>query len=595
MRAFGTRSVAAVLVLAVLLVGGVACYLALSQASLRHDAEAEFGHRAALTAGLATADLTTAIEASPADMTADFGGRPASLTRTLKLRVGPTDEMAAILSTDGRVLGVWPRRDHAMAARLANSPDVQSGIRLGGAVSDLFLQGHPAQPMVRLSGTFNSPTGVRVFVHVGSAYLVSLASTYLASAADVRGSRAYLIDGGGRVLATTGTAIQGDPLPEPGLLAASRRHPSGNLRDSFYTVARVGTGTRWRVILVAPRSRLLAQVNSSRRVAWLLFAGFVLAILALIGAGLKAMRASARLVAVEERERTAQRLAHERLHDALTGLPNRALFLDRTEHALSRASRDGTSLAVLFIDLDHFKRINDSLGHAAGDELLQLFAVRLVDAIRPSDTLSRFGGDEFLILCEGMVDPDAALHVAQRIHTLLEQPFALGDREVHASCSVGIALQPPGTAAVHGSTLVRNADAAMYAVKEHGRNGIRIFDEELHAVAMRRLDDEAALRTALREGQLAVHYQPLVELSGATVRGAEALARWHRPGVGDVPPTEFIQLAEECGLIDQIGGWVLGRAMQDAEDWRHDGLIDDSFTLSVNVSPYQLAGRDVRR
>ena len=345
------------------------------------------------------------------------------------------------------------------------------------------------------------------------------------------------------------------------------------------------------VILAAQRSRLLAQVASSRKAAWTLFAGFVLAVLALIAAGLKSLRTSARLLAVEERERTAQRLAHERLHDALTGLPNRALFLDRTEQALSRASRSDTALAVLFIDLDHFKRINDSLGHAAGDELLQELADRLGDAIRPSDTLSRFGGDEFLILCEGMTDPDDALRVAQRIHTLLEQPFRLGDREVHVSCSVGIAVQRPGAGGVPGSTLVRNADAAMYAIKEHGRNGIRVFDDELHAVAMRRLDDEVALRTALRDGELDVHYQPLVELPSTMLSGAEALARWHRPGVGDVPPTEFIQLAEECGLIDQIGGWVLGRAMQDAQDWRRAGLIDDAFTLSVNVSPYQLANR----
>ncbi len=591
MRAYGTRSIVAVLALATLLLGGVAYYLAQSQTTLRHNAETEFARRARLTANVTSATLAASLAADPADMTSDFGGGSASLEQSLRARVHTGDVFAAILSVNGDVVGVWPQRDRTLANAYFDSPDVQGAIRGGGAVSDLIMWGRPAAPMVRLSTAFNTSQGVRIYVHLGSAYVVSLASTYLTDAPEVQGARAYLVDGNGRVLASTGTVVQGTPLPEPGLLAASRRQSSGNLGSSYFVAAPVSGGTRWHLILAAERSRLLAQVASSRKAAWTLFGGFVLAVLALIAAGLKSLRTSARLLAVEERERTAQRLAHERLHDALTGLPNRALFLDRTEQALARASRNDTALAVLFIDLDHFKRINDSLGHAAGDELLQELADRLGDAIRPSDTLSRFGGDEFLILCEGMTDPDDALRVAQRIHTLLEQPFRLGDREVHVSCSVGIAVQPPGAAGVSGSTLVRNADAAMYAIKAHGRNGIRVFDDELHAVALRRLDDEVALRTALRDGELDVHYQPLVELPSTILSGAEALARWHRPGAGDVPPNEFIPLAEECGLIDQIGGWVLERAMQDAEDWRRAGLIDDAFTLSVNVSPYQLANR----
>jgi diguanylate cyclase (GGDEF)-like protein len=592
MRAYGTRSIVAVLALATLLFGGVAYYLAHSQTRMRRDAQDEFARRAQLTANLTSATLSASLLSDPADMTSDFGGGSATVEQSLRARVRAGDVFAAILSVNGDVVGVWPRRDRALASAYYDSPDVQGAIRGGGGVSDLIMWSQSTEPMIRLSSAFNTSQGVRIYVHLGSAYVVSLASAYLTDAPAVPGADAYLVDGNGRVLASTGTTLQGAPLPDPGLLAASRQRSSGNLGGSYFVTAPIGGGTRWHLILAAQRSRLLAQVESSRKAWWTLFGGFVLAVLALIAAGLKSLRTSARLLAVEERERTAQRLAHERLHDALTGLPNRALFLDRAGHALSRARRDDTALAVLFIDLDHFKRINDSLGHAAGDELLQEFAERLGDAIRPSDTLSRFGGDEFLILCEGMVDPDDALHVAQRIHALLEQPFRLGDREVHVSCSVGIALQRPGAAGVPGSTLVRNADAAMYAVKEHGRNGIRIFDDELHAVAMRRLDDEGALRTALRDGELAVHYQPLVELPSTRLCGAEALARWHRPAVGDVPPTEFIQLAEDCGLIDQIGGWVLGRAMQDAQDWSRQGLIDESFTLSVNVSPYQLAGRE---
>jgi hypothetical protein len=286
---------------------------------LRHDAEAEFARRAALTAGLTSATLHAVFQADPADMTSEFGGRAATVARNLRSRVGPSDVMAAVLSTDGDVLGVWPRRGRALAESSMDTEDVQPGIRLGGAVSDLIFWNHRAQPIVRLSTTFNSPTGVRMFVHVGSAYALSLASAYLASAPAVQGGWAYVFDGRGRVLATTEAALQGKSAPGARPVVGDQ---ASFEREPRTLVLRRGPG-RQRYPL-ACRSRGAS--------------------LALIAAGVKALNTSTQLVAAEERERTAQRLAHERLHDALTGLPNRAPFLDRTEHALSRAL--GVQLAI---------------------------------------------------------------------------------------------------------------------------------------------------------------------------------------------------------------------------------------------------------
>ena len=276
---------------------------------------------------------------------------------------------------------------------------------------------------------------------------MSLASAYLTDAPAVSGARAYLIDGNGRVLASTGTVMQGAPLPDPGLLAASRHRSSGNLHSSYFVTAPISGGTRWHLILTAQRSRLLARVESSRKAWWTLYGAFVLAVLALIAAGLKSLRTSARLLAVEERERTAQRLAHERLHDALTGLPNRALFIDRSEHALSRATpvrhrRSPSSSSTSTTS-------SGSTTHSATPRVTNCSrSSRSALAMRsdPRRSPSRFGGDEFLILCEGMADPEDALRVARRIQTFLEQPFRVGDHDVDVSCSVGIAIQRPDAA-----------------------------------------------------------------------------------------------------------------------------------------------------
>jgi diguanylate cyclase (GGDEF)-like protein len=382
----------------------------------------------------------------------------------------------------------------------------------------------------------------------------------------------------------------GGALADRGLARALRDGDSGSYGDRYFA-SRTLAGTRWRVLLTANRATLLAPVQgSTKRTAWMLFAAFVIALIALVAVGLRALRSSGQLVAAHERERAAQRLAHERLHDALTGLPNRALFLDRTDNALALAERTRHAVAVLFVDLDRFKRINDSLGHASGDALLTAVGERIGESVRGGDTVSRFGGDELLILSTDLDGADGALHLAKRITAALERPFALGDRSVHVSCCVGIALQLPGTEACDAAALVRDADAAMYSAKAEGQGRVRLFDAALHGEALTRLDTEVALRAAIGEGELRVHYQPIVALPNGELRGVEALVRWERPGVGLVPPLEFIGLAEECGLIGELGHWVLSTAMGDVAGWQRAGLIDRDFVLSVNVSARQLTG-----
>ncbi|HWF56662.1 MAG TPA: EAL domain-containing protein [Solirubrobacteraceae bacterium] len=322
---------------------------------------------------------------------------------------------------------------------------------------------------------------------------------------------------------------------------------------------------------------------------WLIFGVLVAAVVAFFVACGLAARTSAELVRAEERAFAAHRLADERLHDPVTGLPSRELFMDRAETALSRSQPGSHHVALLFVDLDHFKRVNDSLGHAAGDELLREFARRLEGAIRPLDTVSRFGGDEFLILCDGLPRSEYAPKLAARVAAVLDQPFRLASREVHLTCSVGIAVAPMAGTPVDAATLVRDADAAMYAAKQCGGGGVRVFDAELHAAALQRLDTEVALRAALRAGQVRPYYQPIVELDGGETAGVEALARWERPGVGLVPPCDFIPAAEDCGLIDELGRRILAAAMADVDRWFDDGLISRDFWLSVNISPRQLA------
>jgi len=288
---------------------------------------------------------------------------------------------------------------------------------------------------------------------------------------------------------------------------------------------------------------------------------------------------------ITERKAFEQQLSYLAFHDPLSGLPNRALFMDRLEHALARAARRQSAAAVLFLDLDNFKVINDSLGHKAGDELLVETAKRIQACLRPEDTAARLGGDEFTILLEEVAEIGDAIRVAERIAQELATPFKLDRQEVFSTASIGIALSAPGHD--RPDALVRNADAAMYRAKADGKARFQLFEQSMNARARERLELETDLRRAIDRRELQVYYQPIVSLTTGRITEMEALVRWERPAHGMVSPAEFIPIAEDLGLIVPIGQWVLEQACWQARLWqtRHRG--QQPLVMSVNLSARQ--------
>ncbi|MCU1343890.1 MAG: putative diguanylate cyclase/phosphodiesterase & domain with sensor(s) [Acidimicrobiia bacterium] len=294
---------------------------------------------------------------------------------------------------------------------------------------------------------------------------------------------------------------------------------------------------------------------------------------------------------ISERKGFETRLAHQATHDALTGLPNRVLLLDRLKMAMARVARHPAPLAVLFCDLDNFKVVNDSLGHDVGDALLRTISDRIRDAVRPSDTVARFGGDEFVVLCDQLATESDAIVIAERLAMVITEPVGIGEHEIVVSTSLGIAFAR--TSHDRPEALIRDADVAMYRAKEKGRNRIEVFDDEMRARAMLRLDTERALRRALERRELRVFYQPKVEISTGVVCGFEALLRWEHPERGLMAPGEFISLAEETGLIVPIGSWVLSHACRQMQLWRAVYPEAHGLELSVNLSARQVAQPDL--
>jgi diguanylate cyclase (GGDEF)-like protein len=290
-----------------------------------------------------------------------------------------------------------------------------------------------------------------------------------------------------------------------------------------------------------------------------------------------------------ERKRAEVALAHQALHDPLTELPNRALFLDRLEQALARAQRSSVNVAVLFLDLDRFKVVNDSLGHEAGDRLLVDVANRLRGVVRPGDTVARFGGDEFTILCDVRGERDAVL-IAERVAAAVEAPFTLDDNEAFLTTSLGIALTT-GRVDARAEALIRDADAAMYRAKERGKSRYELFDSNMRASAVDRLEIENALHRALDRGEFRVFYQPAVDLLTGEPIGVESLVRWQHPERGLVGPDEFIALTEETGLIVPLGAWVLREACRQWKVWEESGT--PAPRIAVNLSTRQLGQPDL--
>jgi len=295
-----------------------------------------------------------------------------------------------------------------------------------------------------------------------------------------------------------------------------------------------------------------------------------------------------------ERHNADQALRYRVLHDALTGLPNRLSFVDSLGKSLAKAAISGSPVGILFLDLDHFKLINDSLGHHAGDALLRAVAPRLRSHLRPGDIVARFGGDEFGVLIDRLADEGEAMAIADRVAAAFAQPFAIDAVEHFVSASIGVAVAGgSGGRPVNAELLIRDADAAMYRAKEGGRSRCVLFDAEMRAAAMKRLEIERDLRQALDRDELALHYQPVVNLRSGEINGLEALVRWRHPERGMLDPAEFVSIAEDSGLIEPIGRWVQERACRQALAWQQLRPDARPFDVAVNLSARQAAHRDL--
>jgi diguanylate cyclase (GGDEF)-like protein/PAS domain S-box-containing protein len=297
---------------------------------------------------------------------------------------------------------------------------------------------------------------------------------------------------------------------------------------------------------------------------------------------------------ITDRKRAEEQLLYDAFHDGLTGLANRALFMDHLQMTIARGrSRHSNHYAVLFLDLDRFKIINDSLGHAKGDELLKFIARRLESCIRTGDLVARLGGDEFVILLTELVEANEVILVAERILEELKTPFNLGGREIYITTSIGITLSESGH--TRAEDMLRDADIAMYRAKAKGRAQYQVFNQEMHEDASKQLQIETEMRRALEKGEFCLYYQPIVQLESNRLVGVEALVRWNHPTRGTVSPMEFIPAAEENGLILPLGSWILSESCRQLREWQKRNPLASRLTVSINLSFKQFSQLDLVR
>jgi diguanylate cyclase (GGDEF)-like protein len=453
-------------VLAVAVAGGVGIYLAHAQASARDKLREDFAQRAALAAKLTGGALAASEPSDRAFARRTFGGPKRTVQAAVDAdqKAEPQARIIVLRAPDGRVLGAYPHSLRRQKHRFLSEPEIARANK--GEIGYSNLVSSSKGPLIMVAVPFSTKEGRRIWwASVPAEELSTFAKAYLSTALSVEGGSAFLVDGRGKLLASSGGERIGAPLPNRALAAASRSDARGAAGGDYYVSVRV-PGTSSRVLFAAPEGALLAPARSTQPVAWHLFGAFVFALACLLGLGAATLSRSARL-------------AHERLHDALTGLPNRALFHDRTEQALAAITRRGGCLAALFIDLDRFKRINDAHGHAVGDELLVAVAGRLTASMRAGDTLSRFGGDEFLLLCTELQGEHQATEIADRIQDELARPFEISEHELTIECSIGIALRRADDEKIDTGTLIHNADLAMYRAKQRGRARVELFDPAL--------------------------------------------------------------------------------------------------------------------
>jgi diguanylate cyclase (GGDEF)-like protein/PAS domain S-box-containing protein len=292
---------------------------------------------------------------------------------------------------------------------------------------------------------------------------------------------------------------------------------------------------------------------------------------------------------VTERKKSEMKLIHQASYDQLTGLPNRVLALDRLSHAISSATRQRDSIAVMFIDLDNFKQVNDSLGHTVGDKLLEQVGHRLADTVRANDTVARLGGDEFLVIVPHLKELNTVEVVAEKLIEAISKPYAIDERELYIGASIGITIFP--TDSDEPEVLLRNADAAMYQAKDAGRNTFRFFTQEMNEQLLYRLEIESQLRHAVENNELFLAYQPLYDLANNEIAGVEALLRWNNPKLGPIDPESFISIAEETGLINKMGEWILREACHNAMVLHNH--VKRWLRISVNISATQFRGGDL--